>query len=221
MDYKLVSTSGSAWNIVSFQIGNYYQHTSGTMMAVVGSATTTTYGNILVAECSDFPHLKPIIGGEDAIRGWTEITKGKWLSNFLLGDGLPPSFTEKLYNFSNPHVFLDHYTDLVNNELLDIKETNRNILGTIGPVLYDPSNLVIDIDQASHCVRNLRIEKGILLGDIRIMDTPHGKTLWSIMQTTSVRFEPVCLVEKEDLADGAYSKYKVKIIGVTAWPIYS
>ena len=206
---------------MSFQIGKYYQHTNATMIAVVGSVTTTAYGDVLVAECTDSPLLKPIIGGEDAVAGWNEITKGKWLSNFLLENGLPPSFTEKLYDFSNPHlhVFLNQYTDLVNNDLLDIKETNRNIFGTIGPFHYDYSNPIIDINQVSYCVLNLRIEKGTLLGDICILDTPQGKTLWSIMQTTSVRFEPVCLVEKEDMADGTYPVYKVKLIGVTAWSI--
>lgn len=203
---------------MSFQIGKYYQHTSGDMMAVVGHAVTTLYGKTLVAECTSTANLKPISMDEDAMVGWGEITKGKWLSNFSSDDGLPPFFTENILRLNTVTESLNLYTDTsVSNELEEIKKTKRSVYGYFDPTQPDPNTFSIDMGIVSHCVLNLRIENEILLGEIRILNTPRGRALLAAMQNATITFKPVWLVIEEDKVCEIRRLHKVKLLGVHAY----
>jgi hypothetical protein len=71
---------------MKFKIGKFYKHTCGSMMAIVGEAQTTMWGNCLVAEeaSSGENHqmLKPVGRDETAAVNWTEIKKEEWMKNF-------------------------------------------------------------------------------------------------------------------------------------------
>ena len=43
-----------------FEIGKFYEHSSGKKMAILGSVMTTLYGKVYIAEESNSPNLKPI-----------------------------------------------------------------------------------------------------------------------------------------------------------------
>lgn len=65
-----------------FKVGQYYKHTSGQMMHIVGSCITTLYGWCLVAECSDSANLKPVGQDDDNAENWTSSTEKDWMKNF-------------------------------------------------------------------------------------------------------------------------------------------
>jgi hypothetical protein len=67
---------------MKFEVGKFYEHSSGGMMHIVGGLQTTIYGGCLVAEEFDSANLKPIGQDEGAAINWTETTKEKWMQNF-------------------------------------------------------------------------------------------------------------------------------------------
>lgn len=202
-----------------FQIGKYYQHTGGEMMSIVGSVITTAYGKTLVAERNNMSNLTPIGHDEDAMQNWSEITKGKWLSNFSREDNLPPSFTEKLLRFGIVQESGHYYPPMVVvKELVDIDKNKRSIVGTFGMPHYDPNNPTIDSEHISHYVHNLRIENNDLLGDIYITNTPRGKELWEFMQENEVAFKLACLLDTDRVENGVGYVSRVQILGIHAVP---
>ena len=204
---------------MGFEIGKYYQHTGGKMISVIGEVITTAYGKTLVAECNSMSNLMPVGRDGDAMQNWSEITKGKWLSNFSREDNLPPSFTEKILRFGFVQESGHYYPPIVMiHELNDIAEKKRNIVGTIGVPHHDPDKLIIDVEHVSHVIRNLRIENNELLGDIYITNTPRGKELWNFMQENEVAFKLACLIDTDRVENGIGYVSRVHILGIHAVP---
>jgi hypothetical protein len=65
---------------LQFEVGKYYKHASGQQIAIVATATTTMYGDTLLAEQSDRPDFKPV--GFETDDSYEEITKEEWMENF-------------------------------------------------------------------------------------------------------------------------------------------
>ena len=183
-----------------FEIGKYYQHAGGEMMSVVGEAVTTMYGKALIAECSGMFNLKPIGRDETSASGWSEITKGKWLSNFSRDKDLPPVFTEKLMRFGIVQLSGNIYPESVMEIAIhELDQEGRQLFGTIGMPDYNPDKVYLDISERSHEIKNLRIVDNDLLGDIYLLNTPKGKLLWEMMQEIEVEFRLASLVDSEQI----------------------
>jgi len=64
-----------------FEIGKYYQHTTGIELSIIGELETTLWGKTLIAETnsSDFEAV-----GSDiyATTNYVEISKEEWMKNF-------------------------------------------------------------------------------------------------------------------------------------------
>lgn len=66
-----------------FEIGKFYQHTSGQMISVVCQAETTMYGITFLAEQSDSPDFISVGSDSDEYaENWEEITKEQWMKGF-------------------------------------------------------------------------------------------------------------------------------------------
>lgn len=67
---------------MEFEVGKYYEHSSGEQIAIVGEVETTLFGTCLVAESSNHARLKPVGKGESYAENWKEIDKERWMKNF-------------------------------------------------------------------------------------------------------------------------------------------
>ncbi|CAM2954106.1 hypothetical protein PASE110613_09355 [Paenibacillus sediminis] len=67
---------------MEFEVGKYYEHTTGEQISIVGEIVTTLYGKCLVAESSESPDLKPVGKGDYYAENWHEISHVEWMSNF-------------------------------------------------------------------------------------------------------------------------------------------
>lgn len=67
---------------MKFEIGKFYEHTSGKQVAIVGKVKTTMWGETLVAENANESYLSPFGSDEAAAENWSEITKEEWMKNF-------------------------------------------------------------------------------------------------------------------------------------------
>jgi len=67
---------------IKFQVGKCYRHNGGEEISIVGSVSTTLYGNVLVAESNKTCDLKPVGCDYCAAENWKEISKVDWMKNF-------------------------------------------------------------------------------------------------------------------------------------------
>ena len=65
-----------------FEVGKFYEHTTGKQLAIICEAETTLYGKCLLAEQSDSFEFSAVGKSEDATDNWHEITKEEWMKNF-------------------------------------------------------------------------------------------------------------------------------------------
>ena len=67
-----------------FEIGKFYMHSTGEMMAILGRLPTTMYGDCLIAEVAGkYNHSIKAIGSDvDSAANWVEVTQEEWLANF-------------------------------------------------------------------------------------------------------------------------------------------
>ncbi len=203
---------------MGFQIGKYYEHTCGEMMSIVGEVQTTMYGKALVAECSKSSNLRPVGRDDDAMVNWTEVTKGKWLSNFSREENKPPKFTEDIIVLGVQQPNGIFYTEeACKNFITSLKESGEKLYGYFGlPELSDEKKFKVDMDLVSHEITNLRIEDDILLGDIKILDTPRGQSLWEYMQENEIVFHTQLHGNFAPVGMGLYQSTDLTIIGVHA-----
>lgn len=66
---------------ISFELGKYYEHTTGSMIHIICEADTTIYGKSLIAETSNGMFL-PIGKNKENAVNFKEITKEKWMEIF-------------------------------------------------------------------------------------------------------------------------------------------
>ena len=78
----------------NFEIGKYYQHSSGNCMHIVGSANTSTYGWTLIGE-EISGNLRPVGVGEGYAENWYEISEEDWFEAF---DGTDQSHDDPAVN---------------------------------------------------------------------------------------------------------------------------
>ena len=69
---------------MQFEVGRFYKHSSGEMMAIVGAARTHVYGWVLIAERMRAGHydISPISPSPDAGQNWNSIPESEWLACF-------------------------------------------------------------------------------------------------------------------------------------------
>jgi len=66
-----------------FEVGKFYQHTTGEQLSVICETNTTLYGNnVLIAESNQSMNFKPLERDESFAVNWHEITKDEWMKNF-------------------------------------------------------------------------------------------------------------------------------------------
>jgi hypothetical protein len=66
---------------MKFEIGKYYEHTTGHIINPLVEAETTLYGKTLIAEDSQGT-LIAVGQDEDSTANYIEISKDKWMKNF-------------------------------------------------------------------------------------------------------------------------------------------
>jgi hypothetical protein len=71
---------------MKFQIGKYYQHGSGLVISIIGTANTFFHGSCLLAE-EEGGRLTPIGEDEDAARYWHEVSG--WKRSCYAGNNIP------------------------------------------------------------------------------------------------------------------------------------
>ena len=64
-----------------FVIGHFYKHATGQMIHALTTATTTTWGETIIAETSD-NKLMPVGNDDGAHVNWEESTEEEWMKNF-------------------------------------------------------------------------------------------------------------------------------------------
>lgn len=72
-------------NIMKFELGKYYRHTSGDMIATLDFLETTMWGKALITErVGTKNHDICCVGTDDEgyAQNWQEITKEEWMKNF-------------------------------------------------------------------------------------------------------------------------------------------
>lgn len=67
-----------------FQIGKYYQHTTGLKMHIISAGLTTLRGWTLIAETDDIPRyeLTTVGSDESSAVNFKEITEDVWMESF-------------------------------------------------------------------------------------------------------------------------------------------
>ena len=66
-----------------FEVGKYYKHESGLLLAVRGRIPTTMWGDTLIAESpDDIMGLRPVGDDETATAGFVEIPEDEWTAIF-------------------------------------------------------------------------------------------------------------------------------------------
>jgi hypothetical protein len=65
-----------------FEIGKYYRHTTGEMMAIRGELETTMWGKALIAESNQRSDLVPVGRDESSAVNWMETTEDEWMKSF-------------------------------------------------------------------------------------------------------------------------------------------
>ena len=176
---------------MAFEIGNFYEHTGGERMAIIGELSTTMYGNCLVAESSKSADLRPVGHDEDAAQNWKQISKGKWLSSFEGESGRPIKFPEAVIWLNNvqPQTGLVYSSEMAEEVIKKMKEEGIKVYGYFGlPVMNEGEEFTLDLEHISHEASNFRVEGDLLMVDIQIMDTPQGRALWEFMQENEVLF---------------------------------
>ena len=63
---------------MKFEIGKYYQHTTGQKLRILCEAETTYHGNAMICEFDD-GELRPVGYTEDAAVNYVEIPKNMWM----------------------------------------------------------------------------------------------------------------------------------------------
>jgi hypothetical protein len=66
---------------MKFEIGKFYQHTTGHKLHVVSAGLTTMWGWTLIAE-SDSMGLCSLGGDEASAVNWSEICESDWMKSF-------------------------------------------------------------------------------------------------------------------------------------------
>ena len=68
-----------------FEIGKFYEHTTGEQMSIICEAKTTMYGLALIAELAGKGgDCFTAVGHHDgATDNWYEISEERWMENFL------------------------------------------------------------------------------------------------------------------------------------------
>jgi len=62
---------------ICFEIGKFYEHTTGDVIAIIGEVNTTRLGPMFVAETA-YGKLIPVGKTEQDAANYHEITKEKW-----------------------------------------------------------------------------------------------------------------------------------------------
>lgn len=65
-----------------FEIGKYYEHTTGRQLAILGELETTMFGKCLIAEQNDGPNFISVGRDSTSADNYHEISKEKWMKNF-------------------------------------------------------------------------------------------------------------------------------------------
>ena len=66
-----------------FEVGKYYKHESGLLLAIRGKVPTTMWGETLIAESpDDIMGLRPVGEDETSTAGFVEIPEKEWKSEF-------------------------------------------------------------------------------------------------------------------------------------------
>ena len=78
--------------MLKFEIGKFYMHATGKMIAVLGEVYSFTWGDMLVVEEAipvenGVEHYMSCILNDckDHSAGWTEVGKPEWMTNFEKG----------------------------------------------------------------------------------------------------------------------------------------
>jgi len=72
--------------IMKFQIGKYYQHGTGRVISIIGTANTFFHGSCLLAE-EEGGGLTPVGVDEDAAQNWHEVSG--WRRSCYAGNNIP------------------------------------------------------------------------------------------------------------------------------------
>jgi hypothetical protein len=70
---------------------------------------------------------------------------------------------------------------------INLSELNNFIV--FGEIGY-PNSFEVSMKNVSHAISNFRIKDNILYGDIQILDTTSGKTLYELMKNINYVFRP-------------------------------
>lgn len=65
-----------------FKVGKFYRHTTGHQLAIICRATTTMFGETLLAEQNTNTNFVAVGSDKASAENYTEITKAEWLGNF-------------------------------------------------------------------------------------------------------------------------------------------
>jgi len=65
-----------------FEIGKYYEHTTGNQLAILGELETTMFGKCLIAEQSNSNFFTSVGRDTNSADNWHEISREKWMKNF-------------------------------------------------------------------------------------------------------------------------------------------
>lgn len=69
-------------DIMVFEIGKYYKHTTGHQIHIISEIETTLRGRGLLAETNGHDELCVVGIMEENAVGYTEITREEWMKNF-------------------------------------------------------------------------------------------------------------------------------------------
>lgn len=64
---------------MTFEIGKFYQHTTGIKMKILCRAVTQVYGDCLLAEVSNSTDFQAVGEDEAAAENWHEIPAEEWV----------------------------------------------------------------------------------------------------------------------------------------------
>ena len=77
---------------MKFEIGNYYQHTGGRVLSIIGTAYTFFHGQCLLGE-EDDGSLIPVGSDEAAAVNWHQVSG--WPADVYEGNGIPQAVRRK------------------------------------------------------------------------------------------------------------------------------
>jgi len=102
------------------------------------------------------------------------------------------------------------YPEEVLREAIE-KLNDKPVYGQFG----NPDGLIINMDEVSHVVTNIKIQDGCMTGNIRVLDNKYGRALEEALDMdVGAAFRPLGTGNLKDLGDGVTEVYDYEIHSV-------